>query len=87
MQPISYPRHQFPPEIIRHTVWLYLRFALSYHDAGELLVERWLNGDVTLTANTILYSSRENLAPREINDLDCAKTDVVGQTNSYTQFM
>jgi hypothetical protein len=29
MQPISYARHPFPPEVIRHAVWLYLRFTLS----------------------------------------------------------
>jgi hypothetical protein len=23
MQPISYARHQFPPAIIQHAVWLY----------------------------------------------------------------
>ena len=45
MQPISYARHQFPPEIIRHAVWLYLRFTLSYRDVEELLAERGL--DVT----------------------------------------
>ena len=44
-------------------------------------------GDVTLTANTTLYSSREKLALREINDLGCAKTDLVGQPNGYTQLM
>jgi transposase-like protein len=43
MQPISYARHQFPPDIIRHTVWLYLRFTLSYRDVEELLVERGLD--------------------------------------------
>src|SRR5687767_14671417 len=43
MQPISYARHQFPPEIIRHAVWLYLRFALSYRDVEELLAERGLD--------------------------------------------
>jgi len=42
MQPISYARHQFPPEIIRHAVWLYLRFTLSYRDVEELLAERGL---------------------------------------------
>jgi len=26
MEPLSYARHQFPPEIIRHAVCLYLRF-------------------------------------------------------------
>ncbi|ACA19878.1 putative transposase [Methylobacterium sp. 4-46] len=40
MQPISYARHQFPPEIIRHAVWLYLRFTLSYRYVEELLAER-----------------------------------------------
>ncbi|ACL57960.1 hypothetical protein Mnod_3017 [Methylobacterium nodulans ORS 2060] len=32
MQPISYARHHFPAEIMRHAVWLYLRFGLSYRD-------------------------------------------------------
>src|ERR671917_359443 len=40
MQPISYARHQFPAEIIRHATWLYLRFTLSYRDVEELLTER-----------------------------------------------
>ena len=43
MQPISYARHQFPPKIIRHAVWLYLRFTLSYRDVEELLAERGLD--------------------------------------------
>ena len=40
MQPISYARHQFPADIIRHAIWLYLRFTLSYRDVEELLAER-----------------------------------------------
>src|SRR5215207_330100 len=40
MQRISYDRHRFPPEVIRHAVWLYLRFTLSYRDVEELLAER-----------------------------------------------
>ena len=39
---VSYARHQFPPDIIRHAVWLYLRFTLSYRDVEELLAERGL---------------------------------------------
>lgn len=42
MQPISYARHQFPPEVIRYAIWLYLRFTLSYRDVEELLAERGL---------------------------------------------
>src|SRR5215204_1584218 len=40
MQPISYARHQFPAEVIRHATWLYLWFTLSYRDVEELLAER-----------------------------------------------
>jgi transposase-like protein len=40
---ISLSRHQFPPEIIRHAVWLYLRFTLSYRDVEDLLAERGLD--------------------------------------------
>jgi putative transposase len=40
MAKISYSRHRFPPVIIQHAVWLYLRFALSYCDVEELLAER-----------------------------------------------
>jgi putative transposase len=42
MQPISYARHRFPPDIIRHAVWLYLRFTLSYRDVEDILAERGL---------------------------------------------
>ncbi|HYF88021.1 IS6 family transposase [Azospirillum sp.] len=40
MAPLSYARHQFPPAIIQHAIWLYLRFTLSYRDVEELLAER-----------------------------------------------
>src|ERR1700730_18109238 len=43
MLPISYARHQFPPVIIQHGVWLYLRFTLSYRDVEDLLAERGLD--------------------------------------------
>ena len=40
---ISFARHQFPPDIIRHAVWLHLRFTLSFRDVEELLAERGLD--------------------------------------------
>src|SRR5215813_3314180 len=43
MAKISYRRHRFPPAIIQHAVWLYLRFTLSYRDVEELLAERGLD--------------------------------------------
>src|SRR5947209_15949046 len=39
----SYRRHRFPPKIIQHAIWLYLRFTLSYRDVEELLAERGLD--------------------------------------------
>jgi len=42
MRPISFKRHRFPPEIIRHAIWLYARFTLSFRDVQELLAERVL---------------------------------------------
>src|SRR3712207_3111963 len=42
MPPISYARHQFPPEVIQQAVWLYLRFTLSHRDVEDLLAERGL---------------------------------------------
>ena len=40
---ISFARHQFSPAIIRHAVWLYARFTLSYRDVEDLLAERGLD--------------------------------------------
>ena len=43
MTNISFKRHRFPSEIIRHSVWLYARFTLSYRDIEDLLAERGLD--------------------------------------------
>ena len=43
MPPISYARHRFPPVIIQHAVWLYVRFTLSFRDVEDLLAERGLD--------------------------------------------
>jgi transposase-like protein len=43
MTSVAYARHRFPPCVIRHAVWLYLRFTLSYRDVEELLAERGLD--------------------------------------------
>lgn len=38
--PISYKRHRFPPALIAHVVWLYVRFNLSLREIEEMLLER-----------------------------------------------
>ena len=40
VQPISFKRHRFPPDVIRYAVWLYFRFTLSIRDVEELLAQR-----------------------------------------------
>jgi len=40
VRPLSFKRHQFPAEVIRHAVWLYFRFALSFRDVEDLLAAR-----------------------------------------------
>lgn len=42
-KPISFKRHRFPPAVIRHAVWLYFRFTLSFRDVEELLAERGID--------------------------------------------
>ena len=43
MDNISFTRHRFPPDIIRHSVLLYARFTSSYRDVEDLLAERGLD--------------------------------------------
>src|SRR3954447_3383640 len=43
MMELSYRRHRFPPVVIQHAVWLYLRFTLSHRDVEDLLAERGLD--------------------------------------------
>jgi len=43
MKPLSFKRHRFPPDIIRHAIWLYARFTLSFRDVEELLAERGID--------------------------------------------
>nr|WP_314525241.1 IS6 family transposase [uncultured Brevundimonas sp.] len=40
MKPLSFKRHRFPAEVIRHAVWLYFRFNLSLRDVEEILARR-----------------------------------------------
>jgi hypothetical protein len=39
MAQLCYRHHRFPPEIIKHPIWQYLRFTLSYRDVEDLLAE------------------------------------------------
>jgi transposase-like protein len=43
MMELSYRCHRFPPVVIQHAVWVYLRFTISYRDVEDLLAERGLD--------------------------------------------
>ncbi len=40
MKQMSFKPHRFPADVIRHAVWLYFRFSLSFRDVEELLAQR-----------------------------------------------
>ncbi|WP_164662149.1 IS6 family transposase [Tropicibacter sp. Alg240-R139] len=40
---ICYKRHRFPPQIIAHAVWLYVRFNLSLREVEEMLLQRGID--------------------------------------------
>jgi putative transposase len=48
MPRISFKRYRFPPDVIRHAVWLYFRFTLSLRDVEEMMAGRGI--DVTYEA-------------------------------------
>lgn len=43
MRPLSFKRHRFPADVIRHAVWLYFRFTLSFRDVEEMLAQRGID--------------------------------------------
>ena len=40
MRRISFERHRFPSDAIRHAVWLYLRFSASFREVEEMMAQR-----------------------------------------------
>ena len=62
MAPLCYRRYRFPPEIIQHAIWLYLRFILSYRDVEELLAERGLDISYETVRRWVLKFDRATAA-------------------------
>src|SRR5204862_6840314 len=86
---LNYRRHRFPPEIIQHAIWLYLRFTLSYRDVEELLAERGLDVSYETVRRWVLKFGpliarklrqgrppERAMAPRRDDRPDGRKTDV-----------
>src|SRR5438094_4999694 len=66
MARLSYRRHRFPPEIIRHAIWLYLRFTPELPRcrgaAGRAWSRHLLRNGATLSAE-IRSRDRATAAP------------------------
>jgi putative transposase len=58
MRHVSYSRYRFPPAIIRHAVWLYFRFPLSFRDVEDLLAERGIDVSYETVRRWSLTSGR-----------------------------
>jgi hypothetical protein len=67
---ISFARYQFPPAIIRHAVWLYVRFTLSYRDVEDLLAERGLDASYETVRRWVLkalvFASKAGADPARV---------------------
>jgi len=53
---ISNKRHRFPPQIIAHAVWLYVRFNLSLREVEEMLLERGIDVSYETIRRWVLWS-------------------------------
>jgi len=65
---IGYKRHRFPPDVIRHAVWLYYRFTLSLRDVEELLAERGIE-----VSHETVRCWCAKFGPRIVRNLECLR--------------
>jgi putative transposase len=57
MQPVTFKRHRYPPDVIRLAVWLYFRFTLSFRDVEEMLAQRVIEASYeTIRCWTLKFS-------------------------------
>jgi hypothetical protein len=94
MRPISFKRHRFPP-IIRHAIWLYARFTLSFRDVEELLADRGINASYETVrrwfswrqgsslANICSLGTVERLSFLGGSSLCCPLMQLVGHVNGH----
>ena len=96
MDTISFKRHRFPPDIIRHAVWLYARFTLSYRDVEDFLAERgldisyesvrrWFVGSVIGYGARSTMEARSWMFPRAIETKRQGGVEVDAQTAEETR--
>jgi hypothetical protein len=57
MRQLSFKRHRFPADIIRHWIWLYARFTLSYRDVEKTLAERVSLPPIASVGETLAFAA------------------------------
>ena len=67
MAPISYRRHRFPPVVIQHAVWLYLRFTLKLSRCRGLDISYESVGSWVLKFGPAIARGRRRCLPRPSN--------------------
>ena len=73
MCPISFKRHCFPPETIRHAVWPSVRLTLSFRDVGDLLVERGVDVLKGTGSSNYMLASFEMSGCWRLEAKDCGR--------------
>ncbi|MCZ4256990.1 IS6 family transposase [Sulfitobacter sp. G21635-S1] len=87
-QKISYKRHRFPPQIIVHIVWHYVRFNLSLREVEELTLERGVDVSYeTIRRWTVKFGSviahvlqRRQPRPGDVWHLDEVVVKIAGRS-------
>ncbi len=89
MRQLSFKRHRFPPDIIRHAIWLYTSFTLSFRDVEKMLAER--NLDVSyetarrwfLKFGTVIAANLHRTRPRPSDHWHLDEMVIVIQRKRY----
>lgn len=84
----SYKRHRFPPQMIAHAVWLYVRFNLSLREVEELMLERGVDVSYeTIRRSTVKFGPlithvlrRRQPRPGDVWHLDEVVVKIAGRS-------
>ena len=74
---VSFKRHRFPAEVIRHAVWLYFRFTLSLRDVEEILAARGIDGSLLLEVPAVQTFTYTKLINAHTGAEDLPRVDFV----------
>ena len=89
MRQLSVKRYRFAPDIIRHAIWLYARFTLSFRDVEEMLAERDLDVSYEtirrwlLKFGTVIAANLRNTRPKPSDHWHLDEMVIVIQRKRY----